>query len=291
MQEHVCGVFNPIFDVMKSFYSILTVPIRPSSQEQLNIGLLMVNSSTLLFKFSAKKLDFIKKLVPENSFNLLKSYVFGLAEKLNSMDDTMRLKFGKIDFVSYLSNYNSNLVTFSKPTPIELDVTDYNFRTLFEKFIFTYGIAVSQDSETESATIKNQLKINLYPRIKDRVNLNHTITTKEVPTLLVPSIKVNFIGQNNIPVAGQGVDFEGTASAITNNVSKLINLIKAFEMGGKQGQYFVIGREPDKRIFSNQHDNWQHIRSSGLIEFVDMDELQRITAYIEQHDVKPFVAE
>ena len=46
---------------MKTFYSILTIPIRPSSQEQLNIGLLLVDERNLLFKFSSKKLEFIKK--------------------------------------------------------------------------------------------------------------------------------------------------------------------------------------------------------------------------------------
>jgi hypothetical protein len=131
---------------MKTFYSILTVPIRPSGQEQLNIGLLLVNGSELLFKFSPKKLEFIKQLLPKTTFNLLKSYVFGLAEKLNHDDETMRLKFSNGEFVNYLSNYNSNLLTFSKPTPIELGVTDQDFRTLFEKFIFPYDADVQQES-------------------------------------------------------------------------------------------------------------------------------------------------
>ena len=274
---------------MKTFYSIVTVPIRPSSQEQLNIGLLLVDDRNLLFKFSAKKLEFIKKLLPETSFNLLKSYVFGLMEKLNSDDEKMRLKFSKTEFVSYLSNYNSNLLTFSKPTPIELDVTDQNFRALFEKFIFLYEMDVLQDTLKESVTLKEQLKASLYPRIRERVNLNQTITTKEVPTLLVPSVKVNFIGQNNLPVAGQGVDFESSASSITNSISRLISLIKAFDMEGKKGQYYIIGKEPDKAVFAEQHSNWQHIRGSGLIEFVDVNEMEKIATYVEQHNVRPFV--
>lgn len=274
---------------MKSFYSILTVPIRPSSQEQLNIGLLLVDDRNLLFKFSAKKLEFIKKLLPETSFNLLKSYVFGLAEKLSSEDERMRLKFSKTEFVSYLSNYNSNLLTFSKPTPIELEVTNQNFRTLFEKFIFLYEMDVLEDTIKESATLKEQLKASLYPRIKERVNLNQTITTKEVPTLLVPSVKVNFIGHNDLPMAGHGVDFENTTTSISNNISKLISLIKAFDMEGKKGQYYIVGKEPDKNVFVEQHSNWQHIRQSGLIEFVDVKDVDKIAAYVEQHNVKPFV--
>jgi hypothetical protein len=248
-----------------------------------------VDDRNLLFKFSVKKLEFIKKLIPETSFNLLKSYVFGLAEKLNGEDEIMRLKFSKTEFVSYLSNYNSNLLTFSKPTPIELNVTDQNFRTLFEKFIFLYEMDAIQETLKESITLKEQLKISLYPRIRERVNLNQTITTKEVPTLLVPSVKVNFIGHNDLPVAGQGVDFENTTTSISSNISKLISLIKAFEMEDKKGQYYIVGKEPDKNLFVEQHRNWQHIRESGLIEFVDVNEMDKIATYVETHNVKPFI--
>ncbi|MFM9840008.1 MAG: hypothetical protein ACKVOQ_17210 [Cyclobacteriaceae bacterium] len=274
---------------MKSFYSILTVPIRPSSQEQLTIGLLLVDDRNLLFKFSTRKLEFIKKLLPENSFNLLKSYIFGLTEKLTSEDERMRIKFSKTEFVSYLSNYNSNLLIFSKPTPIELEVNGENFQKLFEKFIFQYELDLTQDVLKESVTLKERLKLNLYPKIKERVNLNQTITVKEVPNLLVPSVKVNFIGQNNLPVAGHSVDFESTTASISNSISKLISLIKAFDMDNKKGQYYIIGKEPDKKAFAEQHSNWQHIRQSNLIEFVDVDDMEQIASYVEQHNVRPFV--
>lgn len=275
---------------MKSFYSILTVPIRPSSQEQLNIGLLLFDERNLLFKFSTKKLEFIKKLLPENSFNLLKSYVFGLADQLNSKDDeSMKNKFIKTEFVNYLSNYNNNLLTFSRPTSIELEVSDQNFRSLFEKFIFPYEMDMVLSSIQESKTIKEQLRLDLYPRIKERVNLDQTITTKEVPTLLVPNVKVNFIGHNDLPVAGQGVDFESSLNSISNNIARLLSLINAFDMAHKKGQYYIVGKEPDKNVFPVQHNNWQDIRQSGLIDFVDLDEMEKIALYVEQHNVKPFV--
>jgi Protein of unknown function (DUF3037) len=141
---------------MKSFYSILKVPTRPSSQEQLNIGLLLLDERKLLFKFSAKKLGLIKKLLPKNSFDLLKAYLFGLAEKLTTEDEKMRLQFSKGEFVDYLSNYNSNLLTFSKPTPIELEATDQHFRALFEKFIFQYDETDVMQGAKESVTLKEQ---------------------------------------------------------------------------------------------------------------------------------------
>ena len=275
---------------MKSFYSILTVPIRPAAQEQLNIGLLFVGERELYFRFSNRKLNFIKKLLPENSFNLLKSYVFGLSEQFNTSDENIiRKKFHNNEFVNYISNYNSNLVTFTKPTPIEMEVNDKNFRVLFEKFIFQFEIDGLNESITNSPSLKKQLKTILYPRIRERVNLNQIITTKEVPTLLIPSVRVNFIGQNKLPVAGQGVDFESSVTVITNGISRLISLIKAFDMENRKGQYYIVGKEPNKKHFPEQHDNWRHIRISNLIEFVDVSEVSKISNYVEKHDVRPFV--
>jgi len=275
---------------MKSFYSILQVPIRPAGQEVVNLGLLLMGDQESYFRFSNRKLEFVKKLIPENSFALLRSYLFGLSEKIKTEDELLQTKFKSTEFVSYLANYNNNLITFSKPTPIDLETSERTYQLLFEKFIFTYEEDAQSETAIQLVSLQNHLKKSLYPRIRQRVNLNQTLTTKEIPTLLVPSVKVNFIGQNNIPVAGQGVDFEKSTDQITNNVSRLISLIKAFEMEDvKKGQYYIIGKEPDKRNYKEQHDNWLHIRSSNLIEFVDIDETEKISEYIEKHNVKPFV--
>ena len=60
-------------------------------------------------------------------------------------------------------------------------------------------------------------------------------------------------------------------------------------MENRKGQYYIVGKEPDKKAFPEQHSNWQHIRQSGLIDFVDLDEMDKIAVYVEQHSVKPFV--
>jgi hypothetical protein len=275
---------------MKSFYSILQIPIRPAGQEQLNIGLLFVGDGQSYFKFSNKKLEFIKKLIPSGSHNLLRSYLFGLSEKMKVDNEAPQSKFRNPDFVSYLSNYNNNLLVFSKPVAIDLEVNEKNYQTLFEKFVFSFDEDAEVTIGLTPVSLQHQLKTNLYPKIKLRVNLDKTLTTKEIPSLLVPSVKVNFIGQNYIQVAGQGVDFEMSPEKITNSVSRLISLIKAFELDtAKKGKYFIIGKEPDKSKFDEQHRNWEHIKTSGLIEFVDINETESISEYVEKHNVRPFV--
>lgn len=272
---------------MNSFYSILHVPIRPAGQEYLNIGLLFIGERESYFRFSNRKLELVKKLIPENSHSLLRSYLIGLAENIKTGEEASR-KFRESDFVNYLSNYNNNLITFSKPTPIDLEVSEKTFQLLFEKFIFSFEERNEDVVEPKSPSIQKILKSNLYPRIKQRVNVDPVLTSKEVPTLLVPSVKVNFIGQNGSPVAGQGVDFEKSSEQITDSISRFISLIKAFEQDNKHGHYYIVGKEPDK-TFKEQHDNWLHIKQSGLIEFVDINETEKISDYIEQHNVRPFI--
>ncbi len=274
---------------MRSFYSILQVPIRPAGQEQLNIGLLFAGEEGSYFRFSNRKLDFVKKLIPAGSHNLLRSYLFGLAETINRGQDVLLGKLKNEEFISYLANYNSNLLTFSKPVPIELDVNEKNYQLLFEKFVFTF----EEEKKAVPQKVMNlhqQLTLELYPRIKERVNVDQILTAKEIPTLLVPSVKVNFIGQNAVPVAGHGVDFTKSPDHISGSLSHFISLIKSFELSHKEGKYYVIGKEPDPRE-QKQHDSWEHIRNSGLIEFVDVSETDKITDYIHQHHVRPFVKE
>jgi hypothetical protein len=275
---------------MKSFYSILQVPTRPAGQEQLNIGLLLIGDNASYFRFSNKKLEFVKKLIPDNSYGLLRSYLFNLAEKIKEEDEGLQSRFRNTDFISYLAAYNNNLITFSKPTPIDIEVNEQTYQALFEKFIFPIELDVEGEGEIQKTdSLQKELKKNFYPRIKEHVNLDQVLTTKEIPSLLVPSVKVSFIGQNNIPVAGQGVDFEKSADQITTNISRLITLIKAFEEQNKIGQYYIIGREPNKSVYKQQHDNWLHIRNSNLVEFVDVSETEKVSQYIEQHNVMPFV--
>jgi hypothetical protein len=275
---------------MNSFYSILRIPVRPAGNEVINIGLLLAGEHISYFRFSARKLEVIKKLLPENSFDLLRSYLFGLNEKIIAETDFTQSKFTSLTAINYLSNYNNNLITFSNPTPIDLPVDDKTYRLLFEKFVYPFEEEALAAQPATRIRIQQQLKTVLYPQIRHRVNVNQTVTPKELPTLLVPGIRVNFIGHNENPVAGQGVDFEKMTAQITNTVSRLISLIKAFELHGmKHGKYYVVGQEPARNKFREQHDTWSHIRASDLIEFVDIQDAGLIHEYLDKHQVKPFV--
>lgn len=274
---------------MKSFYSILRVPVKPAGQEQLNIGLLLVGENDIHFTYSPEKLALLKKLLPVPAFNLLRTYVLGLTSKINTEVDQLRDRFYRSDFVEYLANYNSNLVVFTRPSAIDIEVNIDSFRKLFEKFVFIYHDEYETNVEDSKVTVRTYLQHNLYPKIEDRVNINQQITTRDIPTLMIPSVKVDFIGTNRKPVVGFGVDFEKSEATISNQISKFISLIKAFDDQATSGKYFLIGKEPDRDAYSEQHANWEQIKESKSIELIDLSEVEKVTEYVLSHNVRPFI--
>ena len=133
----------------------------------------------------------------------------------------------------------------------------------------------------------SKVKENLFPKIENRVNLELTLTSNDFENLFAP-IEIDFIGINEIPLAGQTIDFEKKHYYLENDITRFVSLTKAIELeGNSKGKYFILGREPQKNIDKN-HQLWEHIRDSDFLEFVDIDEIGIVQEYIEEHNVKPF---
>jgi hypothetical protein len=98
-------------------------------------------------------------------------------------------------------------------------------------------------------------------------------------------------GINGMPVAGQTIDFDKKHHFLENDIARFVSLTKAIELEGKEkGKYFVLGHEPDKKDDKN-HLLWEQIKDSKFLEFVDVNDVDRVEEYIEKHEVKPYFAE
>lgn len=272
---------------MNVFYSILYTSIRPIAKEQLSIGLFVSDSQRTFFHFSSEKLNLTRRLLSDNSFHLLKGYLEGLRKDIEKRGEAKGFTNISPEYFNYLSNYSNNLISFSKPTQINIELDQIIFEKLFEKFVFSYEKALPDQILKKNPL--DYIKKHLYPKIESRVNLNQVLTPKEIPSLIIPKVKVNFIGQNNRPVAGDALNFEASSYTLSNQISHFISLIKAFELEQKVGKYFILGEEPSKRDFPEQHSTWKHITDSGLIEFVPSNEIETVSDYMNKHNVRPFV--
>lgn len=279
---------------MKTIYSILYVNFNTTLNERVSIGVLMSNGSKNYFKFSSDKLSAFKGILNNERYGLVKSYLKSIDKEIvsDNIVDSDKL-FIKRDFKNdwinesylvYLSRYSNNIIQFSEPKTIDIDLNDNTFKRVFEKYIFKFSDDANVKPEFNVYSI---VKKQLFPKIQEKVNIEKTLTSNDFENLFAP-IDIDFIGVNGIPVAGQTIDFEKSHYYLENDVTRFVSLTKAIELeGDSRGKYFVLGREPQKRINKN-HLLWEHIRDTEFLEFVDISEVGIIEDYIQKNNVRPF---
>ncbi|MDW8850988.1 hypothetical protein SD960_12860 [Flavobacterium sp. MMLR14_040] len=275
---------------MKTIYSILYVTLNTTLNERVSVGMLMSNGLEHYFKFSSEKLSAFKGILNNERFNIVKNYLKSVEKEIcfkpHQLFEEKELKNDWINegYISYLSKYSNNIIQFSAPKTIDIDLNTDNFKRVFEKYIFRYTEEIDEIIEFN---VYSKVKENLFPKIENRVNLELTLTSNEFENLFAP-IEIDFIGINEIPLAGQTIDFEKKHYNLENDITRFVSLTKAIELAGNsKGKYYILGREPQKNIDKN-HQLWEHIRDSDFLEFVDIDEVGVVQEYIEEHNVKPF---
>jgi hypothetical protein len=291
---------------MKPYYSIVQALIRPSIGEYISIGLVFgISGEKPFFKLSGDKIKAGKSLLPHNARPLFSLSIQDLLARYQAEDfETLYTPIGTriekpssfptISFLNYLSRYQNNLIRFSEPKEIDFDFSSETFCKLFEAYVAgeestDEDIIADMNQEVQSGSFV-KLRTTFYPRIANRVNQDYKITHSFLSTLPKPQT-VNFIGRNDAIVLGQEIDFSGLPGQVGRQTTDLYALIKAFEYSKEtNGSYFVIGQEPS-RVDRKRWELWETIKKSNQIQFVDIDETERIVDYIFQHDVQPVIQE
>jgi hypothetical protein len=275
---------------MKTIYSILYVTLNTTLNERVSVGMLMSNGFEHNFKFSSEKLTAFKGILSNERFNIVKNYLKSVEKEIcfkpHQLFTEKELKNDWINegYISYLSKYSNNIIQFSAPKTIDVDLNADNFKKVLEKYIFRYTEEVNEIIEFN---VYSKVKENLFPKIEHKVNLEMTLTSNDFENLFAP-IEIDFIGMNEIPLAGQTIDFEKKHYNLENDITRFVSLTKAIELeGNSKGKYYILGREPQKNSDKN-HQLWEHIRDSDFLDFVDIDEVGIVEEYIEEHNVKPF---
>lgn len=279
---------------MKTFFSIIYLPLNSNLQEKISIGLVMSNGEQSIFKVSNPKMQIIKGLVSSNKFSILKNYFSNIINEIEPKIDEFKLNI-KSDvsnnwlnqsYFSYLNRYSNNLVIYSEPRKIEKDVTLEIFKQLFNKYVFEYEEEINLINKSED--ILSKVKTSLFSKIEDRVNLNVTVDSNDFNELLTP-VDVNFLGKNGVIVAGQTIDFVKRLYNLENDLTRYISFTKAVDYSSsKKGKYFLVGQEPNKIENPANHRTWKHVRESHLVEYIDLSETEKIKHYIVDKGVTPY---
>lgn len=278
---------------METIYSIVYITLNTTLDERISIGVIMTNGLEYYFNYSSEKLLAVKNILDDAKYTVIKNYLKSIEKEIgfdkateNQLlyQDTYKTAWVTEEYLSYLSNYSNNIIHFSTPKKIDIDLNSLNYKKIFEKYVFKI---FDKKNESEVIDVHAIVKRNLFPKIASNVNLEKIITSSDLDNLFAP-IEVDFIGINGIPVAGQTIDFQKTSYYLENDVARFISLTKAIELQGKpKGQYYILGREPQKSTNKN-YQLWEQIRGSNFLDFVDIDEVEQVEAYIAQNNVRPF---
>jgi len=280
---------------MKTFFSIIYLPLNSNLQEKISIGLVMSNGEKSIFKVSNPKMQIVKGLISSNKFSILKNYFNNIINEIEPKIDDLRLDI-KSDisnnwlnesYFSYLNRYSNNLVIYSEPRSIDSDINLEYFKAIFNKYVFQYDEEIDV---VKSEDIISKVRVKLLTKIEDRVNLNVTVNSNDFTELLTP-VDVNFIGKNGVVVAGQTIDFLKRMYNLENDLTRYISFTKAVDYScGNKGKYFLVGQEPNKIDNPSNHKTWKNVKESHLVEYVDLNETEKIKEYIISKGVSPYFA-
>jgi hypothetical protein len=255
---------------------MLSVQIRPEIQEKMSIGFLLVGDGNVFFNFSKNKLSAAKGLLQDAPFKLLRDSIRNMENtaliennKEDSpllINDPLKRNTFSMNYIDYLSRYNNNILSFSSPKKIDIQASGEVFNKLFKKFIDGSEIVTPTIKESNIEAFKTSNRVQLIRYF----NVDREFTSKEIPGLIAP-VKVDLIGENEIPVYIQGVDLDKMVYHVENELAQLTFLNLAFIEADKKAKGFVLSHEPDKKEYK-QHDIWKQLRSNKQFEYIDVSE-------------------
>lgn len=282
---------------MTTHYTILTVQIRPEIQERISIGFALFDDNQVFFKYSKHKLSVAKSLLSVGAYKLLNDAIRNIessAINQKSKEKEFELtNFGKknkeiisVEYLNYLSRYNTNLLTFSSPKKIDVDVNNETFILLFKKYV---------DDIAESKKIKYDNIIEVFKRenivrLKRYYNIEKQLSSDDIKGLIAP-VKIDMVGKNEDPVYVKSVNLNREVHQIKNDLAQLAFLNIAYAEQKVNAKAFILSAEPFESKAISQHKIWNELRKNSQFEYVDASEAERVLEYAEDHGVQPLFPE
>lgn len=274
---------------MKTFYSILSAVINPVSGEKISLGLLLTNGNTSFFDYSDSRLSLLSSLIDKESKKFIRQYLKSI-ENVIAKIDINQDQFTILDevgknlimnetYIEYLSIYNQNVISFSKPHSIDIEVNEIVFSNLFSKFI---------DEETKVKTdCKSNIqlvKTNFFPKVSEHFLIEKEFTSINFSQIILP-ITIDIIGKNDHYVMGQFFDLEKSIYHIKNDYYDYHQMDEILKTAKK----FLISSEPLKDKYPQQHYFWNEIRKQKGNTYLDISETEMIEEYAKEHQVSPVI--
>lgn len=277
---------------MKPYYTIVSIATKPQLNEKFNIALLCVTQNRVYFHFSEEKLKIVSKLVSPEARKLAKSMLLSIevstqdqnSDRTQLFDGGEQSSMVTESYLSYLNRYNNNLIQFTAPTPIDLDVTEEVFQALFKNYIYTEEV-FELIQEIQPVSKIERFKNTIKRKAHKYVNIDYQVSDELIHGLIAP-VTVDMFGKNGAYVTGQTIDFSKKSHLLLNDLNAYMYLALSTEMSDEKAKCFLLGEEPDKDN-AKSHAIWNNVRKTDQVEFVPLQESERVIEYLKANGVEP----
>lgn len=218
---------------MKTFVSPLYIQTNHYTNEKITCALLAANEKGVYFKINNDKIDFASKLSPENikllvknTFELIENKIDFTNQKLSEKQTSLfeiENNFKK-EYIEYLSKYASGTIQFNSPKPIDIELNEKSFNSLFDKFVGKEVEHLVHD-KSFSNTIKKTLN---KPALKQKADINYFLNPSTFDGLLKKAL-ISMVTTNGVVDLYQAVDFNNSEVSIAHKLYEFVAIKHSIE--------------------------------------------------------------
>ena len=211
---------------MNAFYSILSINITPETGEKIAVGLLLSNGKESLFRHSGQKVKILSSLLPQDQISFINKYLKSINKVITEIGkkENELLAFEGLEinhfvneyYLDYLSNYNQNVITFSKPNRIDVQVEKSVFEKLYKNLITSYLTEKEPQKKHNISLIRDRF----IPTVTEYFSIDKELSPNDYDDLKFP-VQIDLFGKNEKPVIAKFLDLERNISFV-KSVAKLV---------------------------------------------------------------------
>jgi|GEM_PF-6824066 len=287
--------FNQDNLINKTYFSLIFVRPRPIISEQFSIGLILMNSDNILFEVSDTKLKQLRGILSENQISTTNLFINNFKKEIELIK-TKLVKYrdplisinlendSKINFelLNKLSKSYNNIIGFSEPNYIDMEIAQENFNKFFSKMIFDENVKIT-DKEKDFIILSRRFKSTIKKNVDIDVKADDLIRYFDLKNYEVPT-KLDVLGMNGKLLTTQFIDFNLDIHHLNNRILPYLTLVKQSKM--IEGKNFIVHNEtndsPNKKLFED-------LKNEPKINLINIKEVDEIKDYISENDVRHYI--
>jgi len=282
---------------MKTYYSIISIVPNELVGDSISIGMIMSDDEKFFIKFASNKIRLAKSLLKEN-YQIIDFFISKIESTIQTTNINIKrnelFHFTKAinsNYLSYLNNYNNNVIQYSEPRFIAQKNTIENFSKLFELLIEKEEPKIEIQQDLIYQKSREVIKQKLIRRVKDKVHTNIRFTSEVLPNLYF-NYEMDCIGLNGVFTGAKSINFNQSEQTIQKEVSNYYALASILENKykkyGKANNFYLISDEPSG-VGTKQHKLWEKLLKLEKYKVLSSDKSDTVAKMIEETKAKTFI--